>query len=107
MSFDKIVSDEALELKSVEVTVQGTDEKKYKFTVNELTPSEQARCVDEFGEVDFLAVIYRSVRDQDGKRMSKDQANRLSPELMGKFISAYNSMIEDTKKKSTKKKTKP
>jgi len=103
--FDKIATVETLELKSTPVIITGVDEKSYKFTVNELTPSEIARCVDEFGEIDFLAVIYRSVRDPDGKRMSKEQANRLPPPVMQQFIEAYNNFV-DTKKKSKPKKAK-
>lgn len=109
MSFDQIISDETLSLKSVEVSVDGNNGKKYKFTVNELPPTEMAFCVDEFKEVNLIALVYRSVRDEDGKRMSKDQANHLPQEILGKFISAYNGLVEENpiKKKSTKKKPKP
>lgn len=92
--FDKIATQETLELKTAEVVVNDI-----KFTVHELTPIEMARCVDEFGDVDFLAIIYRSVKDPDGRRMSKEQAKRLPPEIISKFIEAYNEFI-DTKKKS-------
>jgi len=106
MSFENILSDETLSLKSADVSIEGNDGKKYKFTVNELPPTEMALCVDEFGEAIILALVYRSVRDQDGKRMSKEQANRLPPEVIGKFVNAYNELIEEkqVKKKSTKKK---
>lgn len=95
--FEKIATAETYELKTTDVVI----DEKYKFTVNEITPAEMTRCLDEFGEVDFLAVIYRSVRDPDGKRMTKEQANRLPPEIMTKFIEAYNGFITvDNKKKS-------
>lgn len=105
MSFDQIIAEETLSLKSADVSMEGKDGKKYHFTVNELSPSELARCLDEFGDIDFLAIVYRSVRDEDGRRMSKEQANRLPADLMAKFISAYNDLVEDkiTKKKSKKK----
>lgn len=99
--FEKIATAETYELKTTEVTIEGAENKKYKFTVNEITPAEMTRCLDEFGDVDFLAVIYRSVRDPDGKRMTKEQANRLPPDIMTKFIEAYNGFITvDNKKKS-------
>lgn len=101
--FDQIATGESLELKSAPVTIQGKDGKKYKFTVNELSPSEMARCVDEFQEVDFVSIILRSVRDEDNKRMSKEQAKRLPPIIMGKFIQAYNGFLIETKKKPKKK----
>lgn len=109
MSFDSIISNETLELKSTNVTIDGKDGKKYKFSVTELSPHEMARCLDEFLDVDFLAVIYRSVRDEDGARMTKEQAGRLPSDVTAKFIQAYNSLLPDIKKKSikkTKKKTK-
>lgn len=106
MSFDKIIVDEALDLKTATVTIAGSDGKDYKFTVTELTPIEMSRCVDEFGDVDFIPVIYRSVRDQAGQRMSKQQANQLPPQVLGKFIEGYMSFSSPDKKKQTKKKTK-
>lgn len=106
-AFDQIAIGETLELKVSNVSIKGKDGANYKFTVTELTPSEMARCADEFNEIDFVKIIYRSVRDEDGKRMSVDQANRLPPEVMGKFIEAYNGFLSDDKKKPKKKKTKP
>lgn len=94
-AFEEIAT-ETLDLKTAEVEVG-----KYTFTVTELTPAEMARCVDEFGDIDFLAVIYRSVRDPEGKRMSKEQANRLPPETMRKFIEAYNKFVDIKKKTKT------
>lgn len=104
--FDEIATNEPLELKVASVEIKGPGDKKYHFTVTELTPAEMTLCVDEFGDINFLAVIYRTVRDQDGRRMTKQQANRLSPEIMAKFIDAYNTLLTGDKKKSSKKKIK-
>lgn len=104
MSFDKIVRDEEFSLKSEIVKIKGSDKAEYKFTVTELSPSEMALCRDEFGSVDINAIVYRSVRDQDGVRMSVDQAMRLPPEVTGKFIETYNSFFEGKKKPAKKKK---
>lgn len=105
MSFDKIVRKESIELKSAPVLIKGSDNAEYKFTVNELSPYEMTHCVDEFGKVDFVLVIARSVRDQDGARMSLDQANNLPSEVLGKFVNAYNSFfLKEVKKKVTAKK---
>lgn len=96
--FEEIAT-EVFELKTTEVEIETPKGKKITFSVKELAPAEMARCLDEFGDIDFLAVIYRSVRDEDGKRMTKEQANRLPADVMSKFIEAYNGFI-DTKKKS-------
>lgn len=101
-AFDKIATGETLDLQSSTVKIAGSDGKQYTFTVTELTPTEIARCIDEFGEVDFLAVIYRSVRDSDGRRMSKEQAGKLPGEVISVFIDAYNGLIEPKKKPKAK-----
>lgn len=106
MSFDKIVSHETLELKSTKVTINGSDGKKYNFTVKELTPAEQLYCLDEYGKPDILAIIRRSVWDEAGSRMTVEQSEKLSPELLGKFLSAYDSLVDSNKKKSLTKKSK-
>lgn len=106
MSFDDIISKETLELKSVPVTVKGSSGKEYKFTVNELSPVELAKCVDEFGMFDILPIVYRSVRDEDGKRMSVEQAKKLDDDTLAKFINAYSTFqkLQKTVEKKTKKK---
>lgn len=105
MSFDKILSRELLELKSAPVTIKGSDGKDYKFTVNEMTPYEMGYCLDEFGKVDFVSLVARAVRDEDGKRMSIEQAQRLPADILSKFVKAYNNFFPtEPKKKVTKKK---
>ena len=105
MSFDKIVGNELLELKTAPVTIKGGDGNGYKFTVNELTPHEMGYCLDEFAKVDFVALVARSVRDEDGKRMTIEQAQRLPADVLAKFVKAYDAFFEkEPKKKVTKKK---
>lgn len=105
MSFDKIVGQELLELKSVPVTIKGSDGKDYKFTVNEITPYEMGYCLDEFKKVDFVSLTARAVRDEDGKRMSIEQAQRLPADILAKFVKAYDAFFDkEPKKKVTKKK---
>lgn len=104
MSFDDIISKETLELKSVPVTIRGSGGKNYNFTVNELSPTELHKCVDEFGTFDVLAVVYRSVRDENGKRMSVDQAKKLDNKTLSVFINAYEGIFNKVTEKKTKKK---
>lgn len=105
MSFDKIATAETLELKSKEVVLAGSDGKKYKFTVHELSPFELGTCFDEFSSIDHYALVYRSVRDENGKRMTIEQAKRLPSEVILEFVQAYYSLVPASdKKKSTKKK---
>lgn len=99
--FDQIATGDSLELKSAPVDITLSDGKKIKFTVNELTPIELSQCVDEFNEINTLALVYRSVRDPDGFRMTKEQAAKLDPETLAAFVGAYTKFM-DNKKKSTK-----
>lgn len=103
MSFDKIISED-FALKSSEISIKGSDRNEYKFTVNELSPVEMAYCIDEFNTINFLSLISRSVRDQDGKRMTLEQASKLPEEIKNNFIKAYFKLkpIEENKKKSKK-----
>lgn len=106
MSFDKILGQELLELKSTPVTIKGSDGVNYKFTVNELTPYEMRYCLDDFQKIDFVSLVARSVRDEDGKRMSIEQAQRLPGDVLSKFVKAYNDFFKkEPKKKVTKKKS--
>lgn len=105
MSFDKIVGNQLLELKSVPVTIKGSDGKDYKFTVNELTPYEMGYCLDEFGKVDLVSLVARAVRDEDEKRMSLEQAQRLTPDILEKFVKAYDGFFDKEPKKKVKKKS--
>lgn len=106
MSFDDIAGKETLELRSVPVKIKGTSGKEYKFTVNELSPTELAKCVDEFGTFDILPIVYRSVRDEDGKRMSVEQAKKLNESTLTIFINAYSTFQKFTSEKKTKTKKK-
>lgn len=106
MSFDKIISD-SVGLRSEVITLESSDGTGYKFTVHELSPIVIGMCLDEFGEVDFRKIICRSVVDQDGRKMSMEQANRLEPKHFAKIIDAYSKFTPATelpKKKLTTKK---
>jgi hypothetical protein len=94
MSFDKIIREDLLELKSARVTIKGTDGEDYKFTVNEITPYEMGYCLDEFQKVDFVALTARAVRDKDGKRMSIEQARRLPSDVLAIFVKAYDDFFD-------------
>lgn len=104
MSFDDLCKKGELSLKSKEVKVKGATGKEYTFTVKELSPLELAKCLDEFQTIDIVALVYRSVRDQNGKRMSKEQAEMLDDETFATFLNAYNSFHETTEKKTKQKK---
>lgn len=110
MSFDKIISD-SVGLRSEVITLESSDGTGYKFTVHELSPIVIGMCLDEFGDVDFRKIICRSVVDQDGRKMSMEQANRLDPKHFAKIINVYSKftpVVSEPKKKvvTTKKKAK-
>lgn len=111
MSFDKIISN-SVGLRSEVITLEASNGDGYKFTVHELSPIVIGMCLDEFGEVDFRKIICRSVVDQDGRKMSMEQANRLDPKHFAKIMEAYSKFhpaTDEPKKKvtvTTKKKTK-
>lgn len=111
MSFDKILSN-STKLRFEVITLDAPDGEEYNFTVHELSPIVIGMCLDEFGEVDFRKIICRSVLDQNGGKMSMEQANRLEPKHFAKIMEAYSKFhpaTDEPKKKvtvTTKKKTK-
>lgn len=100
MSFDKLI-ESSVAKRQEEIVIDGMT-----FYANELsiTHSIKIAAIEaEDGDTYTYWVAY-SITDQDGKRMSYDQATRLPGSVLRKFLDAAMRVNSKPKKKDTKKK---
>lgn len=103
MSFDDLVkSDYALKEKVFTVSI---GEKKYTFKAVQPAYTERLsiEVAKHRGGDFFLELVLKTIVDQDGNRMSEEQAKKLPDEVMAKFVNEAVSILGDEKDKVKKK----
>lgn len=99
MSFDEITSDVQRRKKEVVLKHNG---KEFKFFANEITyPQRLGVALEQHKGGDSLTqMIIFSITDEDGKNMTKEQAQKLSDEhaaILFEAASKVNEVVEEEK----------
>lgn len=103
MSFEELV-DSSKTLKSKAFTIKKAD-KSFSFTANELSYTRRVKLagLEQTGEDVLLHWIVLSIKDEAGKHMSIEQAEKLPDEVKERFIQEVFGLNVETEKPVKKK----